>query len=81
MTTKNTQKDRYFCIFDYFLDGVFLRWEEVFLKWEEVKEECPVFIPGQDLVVSLEDGTQITGKIVETDLISEDERRIFLSSC
>ncbi len=81
MTTKTTQKDRYFCIFDYFLDGVFLRWEEVFLKWEEVREECPVFITGQNLVVSLEDGTKITGKIVETDLISEDERRIFLSSC
>ncbi len=71
--TKTAQKGRYFCIFDYFLDGAFL-------KWEEVEGECPVFIPGQDLVVSLEDGTQITGKIVETEAVSENERRIFLSS-
>ncbi len=74
MTTRNTQKDKHFCIFDYFLDGVFLR-------WEEVEGECPVLIHGQDWVVSLEDGTQITTKIIETETISENERRIYLRSC
>ncbi len=74
MTTEIAQKNGYFCIFDYFLDGVFLR-------WEEVVGECPVLIPGKDLVITLEDRTQITGKILETESISENERRIFLSSC
>ncbi len=73
MTTENMQKDRNFCIFDYFLDGVFL-------KWEEVEGTCPILVPGQDRVVNLEDGTQITAKIVEIEDISEDERRIYLSS-
>ncbi len=73
MTTDNMQKGHNFCIFDYFLDGVFL-------TWEEVEGQCPVLLPGQDRVVNLEDGTQITAKIVETEDISEDERRIYLSS-
>ena len=73
MTTGNMQRSQNFCIFDYYLDGVFL-------KWEEVEGKCPVLIPGQDRVVNLEDGTQITAKIVETEDISEDERRIYLSS-
>lgn len=73
MTTKATRKDRYFCIFDYFLDGVFLR-------WQEIKGECPVLICGHDLEVNLEDGTKITAEIVETRFISENERHIFLRS-
>ena len=74
MTAKTTIKDRYFCIFDYFLDGVFV-------KWEEVKGECPVLTHGQDWVISLDDGTKITAKIIDTEVISESERRIFLRSC
>ena len=74
MTTKTIQKDRHFCIFDYFLDGVFL-------KWEELKEECPVFFNGQDWVISLEDGTHLAAKVIETEALSENERRIFLRSC
>lgn len=73
MTTGNMQKNRSFCIFDYFLDGVFL-------KWEEVEGSCPLLIPGQDRVVSLEDGTEITAKVVEIEDISENEQRIYLSS-
>lgn len=74
MINKTTPKNRYFCIFDYFLDGVFL-------KWEEVKGECPVLIQGQEWIVDLENGTRITAKFIETEVISENERRIFLSSC
>lgn len=73
MTTENIQKEKKFCIYDYYLDGVFL-------KWEEAIGECPVFIPGQDWVVNLEDGTQVKGKIIETEAVSEDERRVYLSS-
>lgn len=73
MDTRTTPNNRYFCIFDYFLDGVFL-------KWEEVKGECPILTPGKDWVLNLEDGTQITAKIIETEAISENERRIFLCS-
>ena len=73
MTTEKLRKAHNFCIFDYFLDGVFL-------TWEEVVGECPILLPGQDRVINLEDGTQITATIVETEDISEDERRIYLSS-
>jgi hypothetical protein len=73
MTTNSPQKNRYFCIFDYYLDGVFL-------KWEEIKGECPILIHGEELVVSLDDGTQITAEIIDTKLISENERHIFLRS-
>ncbi len=45
MTTEKFQKERNFCIFDYYLNGVFL-------KWEEVIGQCPVLIPGQDWVVN-----------------------------
>lgn len=73
MITEDTQKDRYFCIFDYYLDGVFL-------KWEEIQGECPILVHGEELVVNLEDGTQITAEIIETRPISENERQIFLRS-
>jgi hypothetical protein len=73
MTTQNTKNKQHFCIYDYYLDGVYL-------KWEEIEGECPVLICGQDWVINLEDGTQITAKIVETELVSENERRIFLNS-
>ena len=69
MTTGKRQTGQNFCIFDYFLDGVFL-------KWEEVEGTCPVLIPGEDRVVNLEDCTQITAKIVEIEDISEDKRTI-----
>ena len=73
MTTGNVQEKKSFCIFDYYLDGTFL-------KWEEVTGQCPILTPGQDWVVNLEDGTQINAKIVETQAVSEDERKVFLSS-
>jgi hypothetical protein len=73
MTTQNKQRRQHFCIYDYYLDGVYL-------KWEEVEGECPILVHGQDLVINLEDGTQITAKIVETESVSENERRIFLNS-
>lgn len=73
MTTGNLQQGNKFCIFDYYLDGEFL-------KWEEVTGQCPILTPGQDWVVNMEDGTQIKGEIVETQAVSEDERKVFLKS-
>lgn len=70
MLTK--QKNQHFHIFDYFLDGDFLR-------WEEVQGNCPDC--GQYWVVNLENGTQIVTKVVEIEPISETESRILLSSC
>lgn len=73
MTTNNTQKKRHFCIFDYYLDGSYL-------KWEEVKGECPILDRGQEWIVNLEDGTQITTEVMDTEAVSENERRIYLRS-
>ena len=73
MSPKNTPNNRYFCIFDYFLDGAFL-------KWEEIEGECPILVVGEELVINLEDGSKVTGKIIETEFVSENERRVFLSS-
>ncbi len=73
MSTKITSRNRRFCIFDYFLDGVYL-------TWEEVEGQCPVLIPGDDWDIRLEDGTQITAKIIEIEDVSENECRIYLNS-
>jgi hypothetical protein len=74
VTTKDRQRNQYFCIFDYYLDGVFLR-------WQEVEGECPILITGEQWTVDLEDGTQVIGEIIETVTISENERKILLRSC
>ena len=73
MTTNYTQNKRHFCIFDYYLDGTFL-------KWEEVKGECPILFHGQEWTVNLEDGTKITTEVMDTEAVSENERRIYLRS-
>ena len=64
---------RHFCIFDYYLDGVFL-------KWEEVKGECPIIATGQQWTVNLNDGRQVTGEITETVMVSENEQKVLLKS-
>jgi hypothetical protein len=74
MSTTNINRNRHFCIYDYYLDGEYL-------KWEEVEGECPVLVVGQKHTVNLDDGSQVTGEIIETESISENERRILLRSC
>lgn len=74
MSTTDIRRERHFCIFDYYLDGEYL-------KWEEVKGECPILTVGQQWTVNLDDGTQVTGEIIETEAVSETERRILLRSC
>lgn len=72
--TTNKIKREHFCIHDYYLDGEYL-------KWEEVTGECPILVVGERHTVYLEDGTQVTGEIMETIAVSENERKILLSSC
>ena len=67
----NQQKHKSFYLFNYFLDGIFL-------KWEMVEDELPT--PGDICSIRLENGTKIQTKVVDTEQISEDELRIFLSS-
>jgi hypothetical protein len=74
MSTTDAPRNRHFCIFDYYLDGEYL-------QWEEVTGECPVLIIGQQWTINLSDGRQVTGEIIETESISENERRILLRSC
>ena len=74
MTINKAQKRKHFCIHDYYLDGKYL-------KWEEVTGECPVLIVGEKHTVYLEDGTQVIGEIVETIAVSENERKVLLRSC
>ncbi len=71
--TQHNQKGKYFCIFDYYLDGVFL-------KYEEILGECPVINPGERVVVELDNGGRVEAKVVDSEFISEDERHVYLSS-
>lgn len=66
------KKGKHVYIFDYFLDGYFL-------KWEQVRDEnYPV--PGEVRIVSLESGVEVSTKVLGTEEISENEHRIFLCS-
>ncbi len=65
------EKSNHVYIFDYFLDGAFLKWEEV---------DCQFPVCGQRWLVNLENGTEIVTKIVAIEQISENEHRVFLSS-
>ena len=73
MSTTDIPRKKHFCIFDYYLDGEYL-------KWEEVEGECPILTVGQQWTVNLDNGTQVTGEIIETETVSENERRILLRS-
>ena len=73
INAQNRQTGKYFCIFDYYLDGVFL-------KYEEILGECPVINPGEKIVVELDNGNQVEAKVVDSDFISESERHVYLSS-
>lgn len=70
MTIKQEQKKFY--IFDYFLDGYFLKSEEV------IGEDLPR--RGEWKVISPKPGVDITAKIVGTEKISENEYRILINS-
>jgi hypothetical protein len=70
MTVK--QKHQKFYIFDYFLDGHFLKSQEM------IAQELPRF--GEIKLISIKPGVDINVKITGTEKISEDEYRIFMDS-
>lgn len=59
-------------IFDYFLDGHFLKTEEV------CTEHCPQ--PGETRVISTSCNSEIVAHVTGVEEISEDEYRILLAS-
>ena len=69
MTERTQQK--HFYMFDYFLNGSFLKREEV---------NCQPLVKGQHWIVRLDDGTELPTQVVEVEEISEDEHRVFLST-
>lgn len=73
MSNTDISRKRHFCIFDYYIDGEYL-------KWEEVEGECPVLVVGHKHTVNLDDGSRVRGEILEIESISENERRILLRS-
>ncbi len=73
MAIKESTDRKYFCIVDYFLDGKYL-------KWEEVLGSCPTLTKGKKVVVNLDNGKKVTGTIMETKFISDDEQQVYLSS-
>lgn len=72
--TQQRQSVKHFCIFDYYLDGTFLRWEESL-------GECPVLFLGKEVVIDLDNGSSINTKIIDFEFISEDECHVYLGSC
>jgi hypothetical protein len=63
---------KHFYIYDYFLDGCFL-------KWEEVHEDC-LPLKGETRELHTNDGHSILAKVTGTEPLSESEYRIFLVS-
>ena len=73
MAIKESATRKYFCIIDYFLDGKYL-------KWEEVLGTFPMLTKGKKIAVSLDNGKEITGTITETKFVSDDEQQVYLTS-
>jgi len=74
MAIKDAADRKYFCIIDYFLDGKYL-------KWEEILGSSPTLTKGKEISVNLNNGKEITATIIETRFVSDDEQQVYLSSC
>lgn len=74
MASKESVERKHFWIIDYFLDGKYL-------KWEEILGSCPSLTKGKKIAVNLDNGKEVTGTIIETKFVSEDEQQVYLSSC
>jgi len=74
MAIKEAAERKYFWIIDYFLDGKYL-------KWEEVLGTFPTLTKGKKIAVGLDNGKEVTGTIIETKFVSDDEQQVYLSSC
>lgn len=68
-------ENQYFYIISYFLNGHFVKWEEVVQRDQfniDIADELTLFLPSQDNYVS--------AKVVSTEVVSEDEYKVFLVS-
>jgi len=68
-------QNQYFYIVSYFLDGRFIKWEEVIGETRfalDVADEMTLFVPDQD--------GSVKEKVVSTEALSDDEYRVFLVS-
>lgn len=63
---------KHFHIYDYFLDGRFLRWEEVHTSHLPVE--------GEMLELQGKDGKRISAKVAKMEPLSESECSVFLVS-
>lgn len=69
------RQDQYFYMVSYFLDGNFVKCEEVIQPTQfnlDVADEVSLFVPDRD--------SHVNAKVVNTEAISEDEYRVFLVS-
>lgn len=71
MMTPTTEMKR-FCIYDYFLDGHFIKTEQV--------DHCYLPATGESREFTLKDGRTIATTVAETEQISESEYRVLLVS-
>ena len=68
-------QNQYFYVVSYFLDGRFVKWEEVIGETRfdlDVADEITLFVPERD--------SSVKAKVVSTEALSEDEYRVFLIS-
>lgn len=72
--TMSTQLKHFehFCIYEYFLDGQFFKWEQV--------NEHYLPIEGEIQELTSKDGRSVKAKVVETEKISDSEYRVLLVS-
>jgi phosphatidylserine decarboxylase len=63
---------KHFHIYDYFLNGRFLKWEEV--------HESHLPVNGEMREIRANNGQSIAAKVIGTEQVSESEHRVFLVS-
>jgi hypothetical protein len=63
---------KHFCIYEYYLDGYFLKWEQM--------KEC--YLPVEDEIREIlnKEGEAIKVKVLRTDKISDSEYKVLLES-
>jgi hypothetical protein len=69
---EETSQLKHYCIYEYFLDGYFLKWQQM--------REC--YLPVEDELREIEtkDGKIIKAKVVRTDKVSDSEYKVLLVS-
>ena len=63
---------KHYCIYEYYLDGYFLKWEQM--------REC--YLPVEDEIreITTKEGETVKVKVVRTDKVSDSEYKVLLVS-